>query len=171
MNSESVRIFQRVSTGAFTSIDLRISNSFISLVLEENISSALAPMIGKTRHPRETLSAAKPEATVQQVYDAAAGPPRGILQTQPVAGQFRHARRSPSPELAHCIAHYWFVSWDLRGLEPYIAETLPHPNVHAIFEPSGSTVAGVHTAKFSRRLEGRSHTFGVKFTPGGFRAF
>jgi AraC-like DNA-binding protein len=108
---------------------------------------------------------------MEQVFDSAAGPARGVLQSQPVAGQFRHVRRGAPPELAHCIAHYWFVSWDLRDLEPHTAETVPHPNVHAIFEPAGSTVAGVHTAKFSRRLQGRSHVFGVKFTPGGFRAF
>ena len=124
-------------------------------------------MIGKTRHHSEVIAA----ATAEQVFDQAAGPARGVLQSPPSAGQFRHVRRSPARELAHCIAHYWFVSWDLRGLDPHVAETLPHPNVHAIFEAAGSTVAGVHTAKFSRRLEGRSHAFGVKFTPGGFRSF
>ena len=108
---------------------------------------------------------------MQQTFDADAGRARGVLKSTPAAGQFRHARRSPAPELTHCIAHYWLVSWDLRGSEPHTAETLPHPNVHAVFEPAGSTVAGVHTAKFSRRLEGRSHVFGVKFTPGGFRSF
>jgi AraC-like DNA-binding protein len=136
-------------------------------------------MIGKTRHQSDAIPAVKPFAAPavkpleakDEVFDPAAGPARGVLQSPPSAGQFRHVRRSPAPELAHCIAHYWFVSWDLRGLDPHIAETLPHPNVHAIFEPAGSTVAGVHTAKFSRRLEGRSHAFGVKFTPGGFRAF
>ena len=128
-------------------------------------------MIGKTRHQSDAIPAVKPLAAKPEVVDPATGPARGVLQSQPVAGQFRHVRRGAAPELAHCIAHYWFVSWDLRGLEPHTAETLPHPNVHAIFEPVGSTVAGVHTAKFSRRLEGRSHVFGIKFTPGGFRAF
>jgi AraC-like DNA-binding protein len=118
--------------------------------------------IGKTRQE---------EAVIEQVFDSAAGPARGILNAAPSAGHFRHARVSPPPELAHCIAHYWLVSWDLRGLAPHTPATLPHPNVHAIFEPGGSTVAGVHTAKFTRRLEGRSHVFGVKFTPGGFRPF
>lgn len=128
-------------------------------------------MIGKTRHQPDATPGASPEAVREEVFDPAAGPARGVLQSQPSAGQFRHVRRSPAPELAHCIAHHWFVSWDLRGHEPHTAETIPHPNVHAIFEPVGSTVAGVHTAKFSRRLEGRSHAFGIKFTPGGFRAF
>ncbi len=128
-------------------------------------------MIGKTRHQSDAIPEVKPLAAKEEVFDPAAGPARGVLQSQPSAGQFRHVRRSPAPELAHCIAHYWFVSWDLRGFDPHIAETLPHPNVHAIFEPAGSTVAGVHTTKFSRQLEGRSHAFGIKFTLGGFRAF
>jgi len=128
-------------------------------------------MIGKTRQQVAPTLAPVAAAPTQQSFDPAAGSARGVLHTQPAAGQFRHARRSPAPELAHFIAHYWLVSWDLRNLEPHTAETLPHPNVHAIFEPSGSSVAGVHTAKFSRRLEGRSQAFGVKFLPGGFRSF
>ena len=133
----------------------------------ENIGSIVDPMIGKTRQDPGTA----PAAAMEKVFDAACGPARGVLQTQPAGGEFRHVRRSPAPALAHWIAHYWFVSWDLRGLQPHIAETLPHPNVHAVFEPAESSVAGVHTAKFSRRLEGRSQVFGVKFTPGGFRGF
>lgn len=120
-------------------------------------------MIGKTRQHAE--------ATVEQIFDTAAGPARGVLKPVATAGRFRHVRRSPAPELAHIIAHYWLVSWDLRGIDPHTAETLPHPNAHAVFEPEGSTVAGVHTAKFSRVLKGRSHAFGVKFTPGGLRPF
>jgi len=108
---------------------------------------------------------------MEQVFDPAAGPARGVLKPVAPAGRFRHARRSPAPELAHIIAHYWLVSWDLRGIDPHTAETLPHPNAHAVFEPEDSTVAGVHTAKFSRALKGHSHAFGVKFTPGGLRPF
>ena len=87
------------------------------------------------------------------------------------AGKMRHARRRPANDLAHLIAHFWMIRWDLRGCEPYVAESLPHPNVHVIFEPTGSVVAGVHTHKFSRVLEGQSQVFGVKFRPGGFRPF
>ena len=63
------------------------------------------------------------------------------------------------------------VSWDLRGLESYVAETLPHPNFQAIFEKNKSIVSGVFTGKFSRTLEGQSQVLGIKFTPGGFRPF
>jgi AraC-like DNA-binding protein len=125
-------------------------------------------MIGKTRQRSPAL---QNDSRTEEVFDSAVGPARGVLQRGPAAGSFRHARRSPAPELAHSIAHYWMVSWDLRGLPPHRAETLPHPNVHAVFEAAASVVAGVHSAKFTRLLEGRSHVFGVKFTPGGFRPF
>src|SRR5271169_6855570 len=117
-------------------------------------------MIGKTGQ--------EAAAQLEEVFDPSVGKARGVLRPPPVAGQFKHARHSPSPELAHFIAHYWMVSWDLRGLPPHTAETLPHPNVHAIFEPAGSRVSGVFTSKFTRLLEGESHVFGIKFTPGGF---
>ncbi len=87
------------------------------------------------------------------------------------AGEMRHARRSPSPDLSTWIAHYWMIQWDLRGCDPHRAESLPHPNVHVIFEPSASVVSGVHTQKFSRILEGQSQVFGIKFKPGAFRPF
>jgi AraC-like DNA-binding protein len=61
------------------------------------------------------------------------------------------------------------VSWDLRGLDPYQPETLPHPNVHVVFEKGASQVHGVSTARFARLLEGQSRVFGIKFKPGGFR--
>lgn len=63
------------------------------------------------------------------------------------------------------------IHWDLRGRDPHVAESLPHPNIHLIFENGGSVVAGVHTHKFSRLLEGEARVFGVKFRPGGFHPF
>jgi AraC-like DNA-binding protein len=108
----------------------------------------------------------------EESFDPALGQPRGVLRRPPpTAGKFRHARRSPAPELACWIDHYWMVSWDLRGLEPRMVESLPHPNVHVVFEEPESKVWGVSTSKFSRTLEGKSHVFGIKFTPGGFFPF
>jgi AraC-like DNA-binding protein len=134
-----------------------------SFSLKMNINGHGDSMIGKTRQGEEAI--------LETVYDAEAGKPRGILKSPPAAGKFRHARRTPAVELAHCIAHYWLVSWDLRGHEPHVRETLPHPNVHVVFERDNSMVGGVFTEKFSRVLEGRSQVFGIKFKPGGFRQF
>lgn len=113
---------------------------------------------------------------MKEVFDAQAGKARGILRRHPAAGKFSHLRRSPPPGLAHLIAHYWMVSWDLRGHAPHVQETLPHPNFHLVFEKGSfetgnPTVSGVYTDKFVRTLEGKSHVFGIKFNPGGFRPF
>lgn len=126
-------------------------------------------MIGKTRHA--SLAYKKSEGYLAEVYDAEAGKARGVLKKSSPGGKFRHSRRSPSPELEHCIDHYWMVCWDLRGLEPYVAETLPHPNFQVVFEKNNSQVSGVFTGKFTRTLEGQSHVFGIKFKPGAFRPF
>lgn len=120
-------------------------------------------MIGKTRQG--------PAAEVEEVYDPEVGQARGMLRRPLPAGKMRHARRGPADDLSFWVAHYWMIRWDLRGCEPYLAESLPHPNVHVIFEQSGTVVAGVQIHKFSRVLEGQSQVFGIKFRPGGFRPF
>jgi AraC-like DNA-binding protein len=120
-------------------------------------------MIGKTRQ--------KPEAQVEEVFDPEVGRARGMLKPRLTGGKMRHSRRRPSADLVPWIAHYWIVNWDLRGCEPEIVESLPHPNVHLVFENRDAIVCGVQTHKFSRVLEGKSHVFGVKFRPGGFRPF
>ena len=81
--------------------------------------------------------------------------PRGVLKTAIAAPErYRHARYHPSPDLAPYVEHYWAVEWDLRGLPPERAETLPHPSVHLIFERDGagreasSRVAGVARGRF-----------------------
>jgi AraC-like DNA-binding protein len=120
-------------------------------------------VIGKTRQPSRAQS--------EEVFDAEVGRARGILRRPLPAGQLSHARRRPPPDLAHWIAHYWMITWDLRGYAPHLAETLPHPNIHVVFEQDNSVVSGLQTRKFSRLLEGRSQVFGIKFKPGGFRPF
>ena len=125
-------------------------------------------MIGKTR---QTVASATQSGEVQEIYDPEVGKARGMLRRPLPAGKMRHARRSPAPELKDWIAHYWMIGWDLRGCDPQLAESVPHPNVHVIFEPEASVVAGVQTKMFSRTLVGQSQVFGVKFKPGGFRPF
>ena len=97
-------------------------------------------------------------------------PPRGVLKT-PVAEpqRYQHARFHPSLDLEPYVEHYWSVQWDLRGLGPEHAETLPHPSVHMIFERNvGARIAGVARGKFSRILEGEGGVIAAKFKPGGF---
>jgi AraC-like DNA-binding protein len=107
----------------------------------------------------------------EEIYDREAGRPRGVLRPPPAEGRLRHARRNPPTDLEPWIQHYWSVSWDLRGCEPFLQETLPHPNVHIVFDQTGSHIAGVHTGRFSTILEDQGRVFGIKFRPGGFRPF
>ena len=96
-------------------------------------------------------------------------PPRGVLKT-PVAEpqRYQHARFHPSPDLEPYVEHYWSVQWDLRGLAPERAETLPHPSVHMIFERNvGSRIAGVARGKFSRMLEGEGASLRRSSGPAG----
>jgi AraC-like DNA-binding protein len=120
-------------------------------------------MIGKTRQ--------RGPAQIEEVFDPEVGRARGVLRRPLPAGKLSHARRSPPPDLACWIAHYWMITWDLRGHAPHIAETLPHPNIHVVFEKDSAVLCGIQTRKFSRLLEGRSEVFGIKFQPGGFRPF
>lgn len=99
------------------------------------------------------------------------GKARGLLRHPAGPGAFHHARIAPSSELAWLVQHFWIVRWDLRGHALQQHETLPHPNVHLVFEPTGSRIYGVHSARFTQTLRGRSFAFGVKFRPGGFRPF
>lgn len=112
--------------------------------------------------------------TVNQSYDPEAGPARGVLRRAIAPGVYGHARRIPAPSLRPWILHYWLVSWDIPDGVQQTVETIPHPNIHLVFssgEPASAVVYGVPTIKFSRVLEGKARTFGVKFRAGGFRAF
>jgi AraC-like DNA-binding protein len=125
-------------------------------------------MIGKTR---QGLSKRKPIKIVEE-YDSGAGKARGILRRTMAEGSIKHFRRDPAPDLAPWIMHYWMIHWDMRGCTPHLAENLPHPNVHLIFEKGKKgVVSGVQTRRFSRVLDDESWVFGVKFRAGGFRPF
>jgi AraC-like DNA-binding protein len=99
------------------------------------------------------------------------GNARGVLRPSPGPGTFHHARVAPPDALHDFVEHFWLVRWDLSGLPPQTRETLPHPSVHLVFERGLTRIFGVHTARFTRVLEGAGCVFGVKFRPGGFRPF
>jgi AraC-like DNA-binding protein len=102
---------------------------------------------------------------------AVEGAPRGVLHLRSGRGRFEVARSRPSPALAELVEHFWLVSWDLRGRDPHLQDTLPHPGVHLVAEPGHSGIQGVLTGRFSRRLEGVGRAFGIRFRPAGFQPF
>lgn len=99
------------------------------------------------------------------------GNARGVLHIASGPGGFDHARLAPCAALRGFIEHFWMVRWDLSGHAPQLRETLPHPNVHLVFERGLTRIFGVHTARFTRVLDGVGCVFGVKFLAGGFRPF
>ena len=95
----------------------------------------------------------------------------GILNARAARDAFGFQERAPAPALAPYVAHYWIVTWDLRGREPYEQWVLPYPSVNMTFKPGRCRVAGVPRGRFSEVLEGAGRVFGVRFTPAGFRPF
>ena len=98
-------------------------------------------------------------------------PPRGVLSPPEEAEGIDYLRIAPRAALAPFLAHFWMVRWDRRGLQPFGAETLPHPCVQLLFEAGRAQVAGVQTRLFRRRLVGQGRVFGVKFRPACFQPF
>lgn len=97
--------------------------------------------------------------------------PRGILNRKAGEKKFQLSRHLPAQDLSFFIEHYWIVSWDLRGKEPYIQETLPYPSIHLVFEKGQTKVFGVAMGKFTRLLENKGRVLGIKFKPGAFYLF
>jgi AraC-like DNA-binding protein len=112
-----------------------------------------------------------PRGRFKETYDREVGRARGLLRHPALAGAIKHSRKCPPADLSNHIAHYWSVRWDLPPGATYVAETMPNPNLHLIFERGRCLLSGAHTRKFSRVLRGRSEVFGVKFQPGAFRPF
>jgi AraC-like DNA-binding protein len=96
---------------------------------------------------------------------------RGVLRPVASGGEILHERVTTSEHLCGVVQHFWSVRWDLRGAKPFVPETLPHPNVHLVFEPDGARIVGVHTGRFTTKLKDRGWVFGVKFRPGAFRPY
>jgi AraC-like DNA-binding protein len=67
------------------------------------------------------------------------------------------------------VAHYWAVSWDLRGQPPYRQKIVPYPQVHLSFLDGEALVRGVARRFVVRELRGQGRVFGVAFRPGCFR--
>ena len=103
--------------------------------------------------------------------ESTTGKPRGVLNLKAGEKKFQLSRHLPTLDLSFFVERYWIVSWDLRGQEPYVQETLPYPCVNLVFEQGQTRVYGVETGKFARLLEGKGRVFGIKFKPGAFYPF
>ena len=95
--------------------------------------------------------------------------PRGILHVPKDAPLVGLERFEPSPSLAPFIEHYWSVTWERQP--KVLRETVPHPSIHMVFQRDATELHGIHRRRFSKWIEGTGRVLGVKFRPGGFRAF
>ncbi|MCW7491937.1 helix-turn-helix transcriptional regulator [Leptospira sp. 2 VSF19] len=98
-------------------------------------------------------------------------PTRGVLRQSKANLIAKHNRFFANENLDFFIEHYWTVSWDLTNKDPYLAETLPYPSIHIVFEKGNSKIFGVTKGRFSTLLQGKGSVFGIKFRPGGFFPF
>ncbi|OGG99502.1 MAG: hypothetical protein A2600_12190 [Candidatus Lambdaproteobacteria bacterium RIFOXYD1_FULL_56_27] len=96
---------------------------------------------------------------------------KGILNPNEGLRNFQLAQVVPSTELAPFVEYYWTVQWEFQRSAFYVAETLPHPSVHLVFENQTAEIYGVIKTKFCRELKGTGRTIGVKFRPGMFHPF
>lgn len=93
-------------------------------------------------------------------------PTGGILQPHLAARRFALERHAPAPALAALVERFWVLSWDLRGHEPHVQETLPHPCVNVVVESDRAGVHGVARRRFVRALAGAGRVVGIKLRPG-----
>ncbi|BDA79513.1 AraC family transcriptional regulator [Leptospira kobayashii] len=98
-------------------------------------------------------------------------PTRGVLRQNKAELEAEHARYFANKDLDFFIEHYWTVRWDLSDKDPYLAETLPYPSIHIVFDRSGSKIYGITKGRFSYLLKDKGSVFGIKFRPGAFYPF
>ncbi|WP_028549041.1 helix-turn-helix domain-containing protein [Paenibacillus sp. UNC451MF] len=96
-------------------------------------------------------------------------PSMGILNLD--QAKYHLNRYTPSEDIGFFIKHFWIVSWDLRGQEPYLQSIVPNPCVNLIFEPGKSAVYGAAKQTYSILLQEKGCVVGAKFKPGGFYPF
>ncbi|OXM85695.1 AraC family transcriptional regulator [Paenibacillus rigui] len=98
-------------------------------------------------------------------------PSMGVLNLKGSETKFRLSRYTPSDDIAFFIKHFWIVSWDLTGQEPYLQDVVPNPCVNLVIERDKTAIFGAAKGKFSYLLQGKGCVFGAKFKPGGFYPF
>jgi AraC-like DNA-binding protein len=118
--------------------------------------------IVKTRQTSEGAAAMKSNVPT---------PSMGILNANRTDPKFQLTRHAPSGDLAFFVKHYWIVSWDLTGQDPYMQHVVPNPCVNMVIEKKKTGIFGPAKSKFSYFIQGKGLVFGVKFRPGGFYPF
>ncbi|MFT6657335.1 AraC family transcriptional regulator [Maritalea sp.] len=97
---------------------------------------------------------------------------KGLIEKHISLQHFDLTLVMPSEALAHVVANYWIIEWDLPAGRGHAQENLPHPSQHLVLDPQyQSGVFGLTSGAFTYNLQGKGRIFGVKFHPGQFKRF
>ena len=106
---------------------------------------------------------------------------RGVVGRPASSSAFDLHRWQPSAGTAAFVEHFWSVTWDLRGQQPFDSAVITFPAMHLTHEwgedavrhgvslPS-TLVHGVVERVFITTLSERGWVVGARFRPGGFTA-
>ena len=108
-------------------------------------------------------------------------PTRGVVGRSSASSVYDLQRWAPSDDTARFVDHFWSVSWDLRGQQPFDSAVITFPSIHITHEwgedgarhgfPLPSTlIHGVVEQVFRTTISEQGAVVGARFRPGGFTA-
>ena len=108
-------------------------------------------------------------------------PVRGLVGRPGSSSVFDLRRWPPSDDASQYIEHFWSVTWDLRGRQPFDSAVITFPSMHLThewgedverhgFSLPNTLVHGVVQQVFRTTISARGAVVGARFRPGGFTA-
>jgi AraC-like DNA-binding protein len=108
-------------------------------------------------------------------------PLRGVVGRPASSTAFGLRRWAATGDTARFVEHFWSVSWDLRGQEPFDSAVITFPAMHIThewgedgarhgFSLPNTLVHGVVERVFRTTICERGVVVGARFLPGGFTA-
>jgi AraC-like DNA-binding protein len=106
---------------------------------------------------------------------------RGVVGRAGSSSVFDLNRWAPSDATARFVEHFWTVSWDLRGQEPFDSTVITFPSMHVThewgddgprhgFALPNTLLHGVVERVFHTTISEQGSVVGARFRPGGFAA-
>jgi AraC-like DNA-binding protein len=108
-------------------------------------------------------------------------PLRGVVGRPASSSMFGLHRWAPSLGAARFVEHFWSVTWDLRGEDPFDSTVITFPSMHIThewgsdgarhgFSLPNTLVHGVVERVFRTTISEQGWVVGARFRPGGFTA-
>jgi AraC-like DNA-binding protein len=97
--------------------------------------------------------------------------PRGRLDPAGFARHVQFATRPAPPELRLFVEHFWSVRWDVAEGTYESAEVMHRPYVDVFVSSERSGIQGTFRGKRVYPATGTGRIVGIRFRPGGFKAF